>query len=70
MLKLNSLIYYFRRQVSFIEAEQFAEEENIFFFECSAKTSYGLNEVFFNAANHVYSRLENKEFYSEEEVYN
>jgi len=55
--------------VSKEEAELFAEQENLLFYECSAKTVYNLNEMFLHSTNVVYSRLENKELYNEEEVF-
>ncbi len=51
------------------EAELFAEQENLLFYECSAKTTFNLNELFLHAANIVDSRLESKELSNEEEVF-
>lgn len=35
-----------RRQVTTAEAEQFAKEEGMLWFECSAKTNEGITEMF------------------------
>jgi len=55
--------------VSYEEAELFAEQENLLFYECSAKTTSNLNEMFLHATNIIYSRMENREPSIEEGVF-
>jgi len=38
---------YFRREVKYEEGERFAKENNLLFFEASAKTAYNVDNVSF-----------------------
>eukprot|EP01084_Bolivina_argentea_P151416 264275_1 len=45
------------RQVSFEEANKFAEQNNLMFMETSAKTGYNLDEMFRRSAENVYFNI-------------
>lgn len=46
------------RQVSTLEAEEFAKNNDLIFLETSAKTGYNIDEVFFSAAKTVLEKIE------------
>mmetsp|Transcript_23833 Transcript_23833/g.33586 ORF Transcript_23833/g.33586 Transcript_23833/m.33586 type:complete len:216 (-) Transcript_23833:281-928(-) len=46
-----------RRQVSYEEAEQFAKDEGLLFFETSAKTAANVEETFFHTASQIYQQI-------------
>lgn len=47
-----------KREVSFAEAQQFADKEGLLFVEASAKTGYNVAEAFAKAARDVHSKFE------------
>ena len=50
-----------RREVSFEEAKEFAQLNNLEYIEVSAKTSHNVEEVFLRTAQHIFDKVQNKE---------
>mmetsp|Transcript_460 Transcript_460/g.441 ORF Transcript_460/g.441 Transcript_460/m.441 type:complete len:190 (-) Transcript_460:8-577(-) len=48
-----------KRQVSFEEGKQFAEENNLIFMETSAKSCTNVEEAFITSANQIYENISN-----------
>ena len=47
------------RKVSKSQGKNFAAENNMFFFETSAKTGEGINDLFITIANKLYEKMKN-----------
>ncbi len=50
-----------KREVSYEEGKNFAEENNLLFFETSAKDGNNIQEIFFESANFLVDKIENGE---------
>ena len=59
MLIGNKLDLEHRRAVSFEEGRRFAEENDLIFLECSAKTAKNVEEAFCSTAGQIYENIKN-----------
>ena len=50
-----------KREVSYEEGKNFAEENNLLFFETSAKDGNNIQEIFLESATLLVDKIENKE---------
>ena len=55
-----------KREVSYEEGKNFAEENNLLFFETSAKDGNNIQEIFLESANLLVDKIENREIKLEE----
>ena len=55
-----------QREVSYEEGKNFAEENNLIFFETSAKDGNNIKEIFLESATLLVDKIENKEIKLEE----
>ena len=55
-----------KREVSYEEGKNFAEENNLLFFETSAKDGNNIQEIFLESATLLVDRIENREIKLEE----
>ncbi len=65
---LNFFVWFFRRQVTISEAEEFAKENNLIFVECSAKTGFNIDKLFKLSSQVVMERIVNGEINFNDEV--
>lgn len=59
-----------RREVTYEEGSEFAKKNKMLFFECSAKTGYNIDEVFFESAKAIIKRINEKYYDLNSEVKN
>ena len=50
-----------KREVSYEEGKNFAEENNLLFFETSAKEGNNIKEIFFQSATNILDKINNGE---------
>jgi GTPase SAR1 family protein len=55
-----------KREVSYEEGKNFAEENNLLFFETSAKDGNNIQEIFLESATLLVDKIENREIKLEE----